>query len=87
MIGALRYGEERLGVLLRLLRPAPPAWVEAAQELPVARRSLDEIVARAEADAAFRTALVADLEAALAKEGLEPDGRLVDELRKRYTTS
>jgi hypothetical protein len=87
MIGALRYGEERLGALLRLLRPAPPAWVEAAQELPSARRSLDEIVARAEADAAFRTALIADLEAALTEEGFDPDGRVVDELRKRYSKS
>jgi len=58
--------EERLGVLLRLLRPAPNGWVAAAQELPSARRTIDEIVVRAEADAAFRNALVADLEQALA---------------------
>ena len=59
------YDEERLGVLLRLLRPAPTGWVRAAQELPSARRTFDEIVMRAEADLAFRTALVADLEKAL----------------------
>jgi hypothetical protein len=81
------YEQERLGALLRMLRPAPAGWVEAAQELPGARRSLDEIVARAEADAAFRAALIADLEAALADEGFEPDGRIVAELRKRYTQS
>ena len=57
------YDEERLGTLLRMLRPAPAGWVQAAQELPAARRSLDEIVARAEADLAFRSELVADLEA------------------------
>ena len=79
------YDEERLGELLSLLQPAPAGWVAAAQELPAARRSLDEIVARAEADLAFRDALVADLEAALAKEGYEPDRRLVSELEKRLS--
>jgi len=81
------YDEERLGELLRLLRPAPEGWVRAAQELPFARRTLDEIVARAEADLAFRAALIADLEAALAQAGYEPDLRLVSELKKRYTES
>jgi hypothetical protein len=75
--------EERFGVLLRLLRPAPAGWVRAAQELPGARRTFDEIVARAEADAAFRSALVADLERALAAEGFEPDRRILDEIRVR----
>ena len=77
------YDEERLGELLRMLRPAPAAWATAARELPAARRSLDEIVALAEADRAFRDALVADLEAALAAQGYEPDRRLVAELEKR----
>ncbi len=77
------YDEERLGVLLRLLRPAPTGWVRAAQELPAARRTFDEIVARAEADAAFRAALVADLERALAAEGYEPGHRVVAEIRER----
>jgi hypothetical protein len=56
-------------------------WVRAAQELPAARLVLDEIVARAEADAAFRTALLADLEQALAAEGYEPDRRILGEIR------
>ena len=77
------YDEEWLGERLRILRPAPQGWVRAAQELPQARRSLDEIVARAEADLEFRTALIADLEDALAQAGYEPDLRVVDELRKR----
>jgi hypothetical protein len=77
------YDEERLGVLLRLLRPAPMGWVRAAQELPGARRTFDEIVARAEADVAFRAALIADLEQALAAEGYEPDRRILDEIRAR----
>ena len=45
------FTEERIGRLLRLLPPAPTAWVRAAQELPVARAALDELVARAEQDA------------------------------------
>ena len=77
------YDEEWLGQRLRILRPAPQGWVRAAQELPSARRSLDEIVARAEADLEFRTALIADLENALTQAGYEPDLRGVDELRKR----
>lgn len=79
------YDEERLGMLLRLLRPAPAGWVRAAQELPAARRTFDEIVARAEADLAFRDALLADLETALAAEGYEPDRRILDEIRVRLT--
>lgn len=79
--------EEQLGVLLRLLRPAPAGWVRAAQELPAARRTFDEIVVRAEADAAFRTALLADLEQALAAEGYEPDHRVLDEIRDRLTNN
>ena len=81
------YDEERLGVLLRLLPPAPLGWVQAAQELPVARGTFDEIVTRAEADLAFRSALTADLERALAAEGYEPDRRLLAEIRERLTES
>jgi len=81
------YDDERIGELLRVLPPAPEGWVRAAQELPAARRSLDEIVARAEADLAFRQALVADLESALQLEGYEPDRRVVDELKRRFAES
>jgi hypothetical protein len=77
------FDEERLAVLLGALSPAPTGWVEAAQELPLARAQLDEIVARAEADAAFRAALIADLEAALAAEGYEPKPFVIDHLRRR----
>jgi hypothetical protein len=84
MRGTAGYDEERLGELLTMLRPAPEGWVQAAMELPEARRSLDEIVARAEADLQFREALIADLEAALEREGYEPVRPLVDELRKRF---
>lgn len=80
-----RFPEERLAALLRLLRPAPRAWVEAAQELAPARAGLDRIVARAEADALFRELLIADLNAALAQEGVEPNPQLVEALRRRFS--
>jgi hypothetical protein len=77
------WNEERLAELLRLLKPAPQGWVEAAAELPRLRAVLDDLVERAEVDAAFRAALIADLEAALAREGVEPTPRLVAVLRSR----
>jgi hypothetical protein len=77
------YDIERLSRLIGMLPPAPQAWVRAAQELPTARRELETIVERAEADAAFRAALVADLESALRAEGVEPTRPLLDELRRR----
>jgi hypothetical protein len=77
------YDEHRLAELIKALPPAPEAWVEAAQELPLARGQLDDIVARAEADLAFRDALIADLEATLELEGYEPGSISIDELRRR----
>jgi len=78
------FDEERLALLIRALPPAPEGWVRAAQELPTARPGLDEIVARAEADAAFRARLVADLESALEAEGYERDPAVVEALRVRF---
>jgi hypothetical protein len=77
------YDEIRLAELLRALPPAPEGWVRAAQELPAARRSLDTIVERAVADAEYRRRVIADLEAALAGEGLAPDPALVALLREK----
>jgi hypothetical protein len=79
------YDEEKLAELLRSLPPAPEGWVKAAQELPFLRAQLDDIVQRAEADAEFRRALDADLEAALAEAGYEPTVELVRELRERLS--
>jgi hypothetical protein len=82
------FDEERLGRLLRRLPPAPQGWVEAATELPRARRILDDIVARAEADLEYRRAVLADLEAALADAGIEPARpQLAAELRRRFSQS
>lgn len=77
------HPEERLAELLALLPPAPRGWVEAAQELPLARPGLDRLVARAEADARFRELLIADLEAAFAEAGVEADPATVEAIRRR----
>ena len=79
------YDEEILADSLRAL-PAPPhAWVQAAQEIPLARRGLDDIVDRARADQAFRDALIADLERALDGAGYEPDPALAEAVRARLS--
>jgi hypothetical protein len=77
------YDEERIAELLRLLPAPPQGWVRAAQELPQARAEIEEIVARSEADAAFRSRLVAHLEAALEAEGYEATPSVVAALRLR----
>jgi hypothetical protein len=76
------YDEEQIGRLLRLLPPAPQGWVQAAQELPAARAVLDELIARAEQDAAFRRELEADLERAVTEAGYEPSPFVVSRLRR-----
>jgi hypothetical protein len=82
-----RYDEETLSELLRTLPAPPEAWVRAAQEIPLARWGLDEIVERARADQAFRAALIADLESALEGEGYEPNPALVEALRERFPST
>jgi hypothetical protein len=81
------FNEDRLAELIGALPPAPQAWVQAAQELPLARTEIAEIVARAEADAEFRQALIANLEATLAQEGYEPERPLLEALRRRFADS
>jgi hypothetical protein len=78
--------EERVAGLIRALPPAPEGWVKAAQELPRARKEMDEIIARAEADQEFRAAAIADLEDALQQAGYELDSSLIPELRQRLTS-
>ena len=77
------YDEERLAALLQLLKAPPAGWVEAAQQLPSARAAIESIVARAEADAAYRSRIQADLEAALQAEGHEASPSVVAALRLR----
>lgn len=79
------YNEETLANLLRTLPTPPEAWVKAAQEIPLARRGLDDIVERARADQAFRAALIADLEQALEIAGFESDPALASAVRQRLS--
>ena len=83
MTTEFEYNEERVAELLRTLPPAPEAWVKAAQELPRARREIDEIAARVEADKEFRAAVTADLEAALEAAGYDIEPSLLPALRER----
>jgi hypothetical protein len=78
------YDQDTLGRLIAALPPAPDGWVRAAQELPAARRGLDDIVNRAVADAAYRERVVADLESALAEVGIAPTPPILEELRERF---
>jgi hypothetical protein len=80
------YDEERVAELLRTLPPAPEAWIKAAQELPNARRQMDDILAQFEADKEFRAAANADLEAALEAAGYDVDPGLLPELRERLAS-
>jgi hypothetical protein len=79
------YDEETLADLLRTLPAPPQAWVKAAQEIPLARKGLDDIVERARADQAFRDALIADLETALERAGYETDPALAEAVRERLS--
>lgn len=79
------YDEERIAELLRVLPPAPVGLVEAAQELPRARMEIAGLVERAQADAAYRARILADIEAALAAEGIEPRPTLVELVRRRVS--
>src|SRR4026209_17921 len=66
--------EERIARLLRALPSPPRGWMEAAKELPTARRELDTIVERIEHDAQFRPPAHADPEEALRGEGGDAGG-------------
>ena len=78
--------EEQIAELLRAL-PAPPAgWIEAAKELPTVRRELDMVLERIERDERFRELVVADLEATLRAEGVEPTPVVVAHLRRRIAS-
>ena len=79
------YNEETLADLLRTLPAPPQAWVKAAQEIPLARKGLDDIVERARADQAFRDALIADLETALESAGYDPSPALTEAVRERLS--
>jgi hypothetical protein len=73
--------EERIAELLRALPEPPLGWVEAAKQLPAARRGIETILERVERDERFRELVTADLEATLRAEGVEPTPIIVAHLR------
>ena len=75
--------EERIAETLRALPMPPRGWIEAAKELPAARRELETILERIERDARFRERVLADLEAMLRAEGVEPTPAVVAHLRRQ----
>jgi hypothetical protein len=82
----MSYDIQDLGRLLSLLQPAPPGWVEAAQDLPRLRAGIDRLVALAGEDAETRARVVVDLERALAEAGVDPTPRALEEARRRLET-
>jgi hypothetical protein len=79
--------EQQLAQLIAFLPSPPESWVSAAQELPRARAGIDALVERAESDLAQRRLVLADLEAALRAEGIEPHPGVIREVRERLTRS
>jgi hypothetical protein len=77
------YDEERLGELLSSLPPAPEAWVKAAQNLPIARKSVDEIIERAEEDEEYRRRVIEDPKAALEEAEVVAHVDAIEILRRR----
>ena len=77
------YDEEELGEILSALPPVPEAWVEAAKDIPVARRRLEEIVERADADDDYRRRVIEDPEAALEEAEVVAHSETIEILRRR----
>jgi hypothetical protein len=69
--------------LLRLLEPAPEAWVRTAQELPFVRDEVSEILERAAASPSFREALRVDAQGALRREGHDLTADVVAHILRR----
>ena len=77
------YDEEKLGEILSALPPAPEAWVKAAQDIPLARRALDAIVERAEADETYRRRVIENPEAVLEEADVVAHAEDIEILRRR----
>ena len=65
------------------LPPAPEAWVKAAQNLPIARKGVDEIVERAEEDEEYRRRVIEDPKAALEEAEVVAHVDAIEILRRR----
>lgn len=77
------YNEEKLGEILSALPPAPEAWVRAAQDLPLKRQRLDEIVERANADEEYRRRAIEHPEAVLEEADVVAHADAIEILRRR----
>jgi hypothetical protein len=77
------YDEEKLGELLSGLPPAPESWVRAAQDLPLMRQGLYQIVERADYDEDYRRRVIEDPAAALEEADVVAHADAVEILRKR----
>ena len=77
------YDEEKLGEILSALPPAPESWVQAAQDIPLAQRGLDEIVERADSDDEYRRRVIEDPEAALEEAEVVAHAETIEILRRR----
>lgn len=77
------YDEEQLGEILSALPPAPEGWVKTAQEIPLSRRGLEEIVERADADEDYRRRVIEDPEAALEEADVVAHAENIEILRRR----
>jgi hypothetical protein len=64
------YDDERLGLLLALLRAAPQAWVERAKRTPFAAEEVAELERMLEADVTFRKSYDSDPIAAAEAAGM-----------------
>jgi hypothetical protein len=78
------YDETDIATLLRLLRPAPESWVEAAKELPRTKREIEEVLPLIESEAELRGATTRELEEALRRAGLEPRPGHMAAMRRRF---
>ena len=65
------------------LPPAPEAWVKAAQNFPLARNGVDEIVERAEDDEEYRRRVIEDPRAALEEADVVAHMDAIEILRRR----
>lgn len=77
--------EREIERLLRLLQPAPAAWVEAAQEMPFLLGALEGVLERARTDAAYRDAFQADPGEVLRDAGYELAPDVVAHIMRRLS--
>ena len=77
------YNEEKLGEILSALPPAPEPWVRAAQDLPLMKQGLYEIVQRADADEEYRRRVIENPEAVLEEADVVAHADAVEILRRR----